>query len=59
MGSSCTSACWFGSSSQSPNTAKAIQMKSSNRREDSNANASGPVNSSATAIPSGMVFSDR
>ncbi|MNY34617.1 hypothetical protein D3C86_1689720 [compost metagenome] len=58
-GSSCTSACALGSSSQRPKTARTIQTKSSRRREDSRARPRGPVNSRATAMPSGMVCSDR
>ncbi|MNE63054.1 hypothetical protein D3C80_1583800 [compost metagenome] len=44
-----------GSKSHRPNTARAIQRKSTGRREANSATASGPVNSSATPTPSGIV----
>ena len=49
----------INSSSARPTAANAIQVKSTSLRDDSTASASGPVISSASAIPSGTVRSDR
>ena len=44
----------LGVSSRSPATARPIQMKWLSRREVKTATPSGPMNSIATAMPSGM-----
>ncbi len=48
-----------GSNSSRPAAASTIQQKSTRRREENTATASGPVNSIATAIPSGTRLSDK
>src|ERR1700722_18988103 len=48
-----------GSKASRPSAAMSIHRKSMARRDAAMASASGPANSKATAIPSGMESSDR